>query len=101
MKFCLYEAINERIVHVENDIMAAVSARNARGYSKDISILPLLLMEEYDAFPASYRGEVSGRFYLLYEVPGVFEQRYDQVIVVERYDDAVKEKKYHMEIKGA
>lgn len=101
MKFCLYEAKNERIVHVEDDIMAVISARNTLGYSKDISVLPLIVKNEYDAFPASYRGEVGGRFYLLYEVPGALEKRYDTVIVVERYEDAVKEKQYHIGIKGA
>ncbi|NOU74663.1 hypothetical protein GC098_25290 [Paenibacillus sp. LMG 31458] len=53
--------------------------------SSDVSVLPILTKDEYLSFPASFRGEVNGLSYLLYEVPGVLEARYDQVIVRDRH----------------
>ncbi|CAG7651469.1 hypothetical protein ACFQI7_28185 [Paenibacillus allorhizosphaerae] len=91
MKFCLYEAKNDRIVQVEDDILVAASARRALGRSNEISLLPIISKEEYESFPFSFRGEVNGRYYLFYEVPGIIPHKYDQVIVVDRYDDVVLE----------
>ncbi|GGI45624.1 hypothetical protein GCM10008018_13090 [Paenibacillus marchantiophytorum] len=83
MKFCLYDTKYDRIILIEKSFLSALELKDRFGMSVDIAILPILSKKEYMSFPSSFRGEVSGRSYLLYEVPGVIEQRYDQVIVQE------------------
>ncbi|UKS24109.1 hypothetical protein LOZ80_20980 [Paenibacillus sp. HWE-109] len=83
MKFCLYDTKYDRIILVEKSFLTALELKDRFGMAVDIAILPILSKKEYMSFPSSFRGEVSGRSYLLYEVPGVIEQRYDQVIVQE------------------
>ncbi|NOU88379.1 hypothetical protein GC102_21845 [Paenibacillus sp. LMG 31460] len=81
MKFCLYDNIQEQVVLIENNLLSAYYLKTEYGLSSDISVLPILSKDEYLSFPASFRGEVSGRSYLLFKVSGVVERRYDQVIV--------------------
>lgn len=81
MEFCLYDNKNERVVLIENDLLSAFNLKTRCGLSSDISVLPIMSKYEYLSFPASFRGEVNGITYLLYEVPGLLERRYDQVIV--------------------
>ncbi|MFC5449984.1 hypothetical protein [Paenibacillus aestuarii] len=50
--------------------------------SSDIGVLPVLSSHEYESFPPSFRGEVNGRLYLLYELPGMNKRVYDQVLVL-------------------
>ncbi|MBP1965324.1 hypothetical protein J2Z65_004561 [Paenibacillus aceris] len=82
MKFCLYDKRDKRVVLIENNILSAFNLKKTKcGMSSDISVLPILSKDEYLSFPDSFRGEVNGLSYLLYEVPGILERRYDQVIV--------------------
>ncbi|NOV03596.1 hypothetical protein [Paenibacillus planticolens] len=81
MKFCLYDTKYDRVILIEKDFVTAVSLKDKFGLSVDIAVLPIMSKKEYLSFPISFRGEVSGRFYLLYEVPGIIEPKFDQVIV--------------------
>ncbi|MEC0227690.1 hypothetical protein [Paenibacillus alba] len=81
MKFCLYDTKYDRIILIEKNFLSALMLKDKFGLSVDIAVLPILSEKEYLSFPSSFRGEVSGRSYLLYEVPGVIELKYDQVIV--------------------
>ncbi|OPH50410.1 hypothetical protein BC351_07040 [Paenibacillus ferrarius] len=83
MKFCLYDTKYDRVILIEKNFLTALTLKDKFALSVDIAVLPILSEKEYLSFPSSFRGEVSGRSYLLYEVPGVIELRYDQVIVQE------------------
>ncbi|MDD9269064.1 hypothetical protein ACFPES_18630 [Paenibacillus sp. GCM10023248] len=83
MKFCLYDTKYDRIILIENKFAAALSMKEKFGMSVDIAVLPLLSKDQYLASPPSFRGEVNGRFYLLYDIPGFPEKKYGQVIIHE------------------
>ncbi|OCT14759.1 hypothetical protein A8709_11320 [Paenibacillus pectinilyticus] len=87
MRFCLYDIKYDRVILVAKNFASALEQKEKFGIFNDVSVFPLLSKKEYMLVPHSYRGNVSGRHYLLYEIPGVIEQRYDQVIVQEEKDD--------------
>lgn len=81
MRFCLYDIKYDRIILVAKNLTMAVSQKEKFGLSNDVSVYPLLTKEEYLLFPHSFRGIVNGQNYLLFEVPGRLEQKYDRVII--------------------
>lgn len=81
MKFCLYDTKQNQIILVDHNLPAVLSHKRRMGISVDVAVLPLLSKQEYITYPPSFRGEVNGRNYLLYHVPGILEYRYDRVIV--------------------
>jgi hypothetical protein len=81
MKFCLYDTKYERIILVAKNLTMAFSQKEKFALSNEVSIFPLLSKEEYMLYPHSFRGIVNGQSYLLFEVPGGLEHKYDRVIV--------------------
>ncbi|WP_246293906.1 S-layer homology domain-containing protein [Paenibacillus planticolens] len=85
LKFCLYDNKYEQVILIKNNIRSVIRYKMDRKMSSEVTVLPILSKDEYLSYPASFRGEINGVSYLLYEVPGVLEARFDQVIVHDRF----------------
>jgi hypothetical protein len=81
MRFCLYDEQKASVLFVMDKFEDAIKKMAQERANTSVRIYPLLTCEEYEAYPHSFRGVVSGRYYLLYSLNESMESIYGQVII--------------------